>query len=97
MRPLAFINAIVFGSATATAFGLTGVLVIFLILRGSYPQFATELVPLLRSSGIFVALAGVSGLSFYALQKDKRWRWQVQALMWGCVVLTAWFYMPRAG
>ena len=38
MRPLAVLNAIVFGSAAAITFGLGGVLVIFLVLQGQYPQ-----------------------------------------------------------
>ena len=35
MRPLAILNAIVFGSAAAITFGLVGVLVIFLVLLTS--------------------------------------------------------------
>ncbi len=50
MRPLAVLNAIVFGSAAAITFGLGGVLVIFLILQGQYPQMRAEFPVLVRSS-----------------------------------------------
>ena len=42
MRPLAVLNAIVFGSAAAITFGLSAVVVIFLILRGVIRSCASE-------------------------------------------------------
>ena len=50
MRPLTVLNAIILGSAAAITFGLTAVLIIYLILRGRYPELANEFGPLLRSS-----------------------------------------------
>ncbi len=61
MRPLAVLNAIVFGSAAAITFGLGGVLVIFLILQGQYPQMRAEFPVLVRSSALFALLAGGFG------------------------------------
>ena len=55
MRPLAVLNAIVFGSAAAITFGLVGVLVIFLVLQGQYPQMRAEFPVLVRSSALFAA------------------------------------------
>lgn len=95
MRPLAVLNAIVFGSAAAITFGLTAVLVIYLVLKGRHPQLATEFGPLLRSSGQFAILALISGASLYATLKGLRWRWIAQAAMWFTVAAVASLYWPR--
>lgn len=95
MRPLAVLNAILFGSAAAITFGLCAVLIIYLVLQGRHPQLATEFGPLLRSSGLFAALSIVSGLSLYSSLKQLNWRWAAQLAMWVAVALTAAFYWPR--
>jgi hypothetical protein len=95
MRPLAVLNAIVFGSATAITFGLVGVLVIFLVLKGSNPEMSGELPTLLRSSAVFAVLAAVSGASLLALLKTLRWRWIAQAATWSVVAGIAVLYWPR--
>jgi hypothetical protein len=95
MRPLAVLNAIVFGSASAITFGLGGVLVIFLVLKGSYPEMNSEFPALLRSSGVFALLACVSGLSLLAVLKGLKWRWLAQIAMWLVVAGIATFYWPR--
>jgi hypothetical protein len=95
MRPLAFLNAILFGSAAAITFGLCAVLIIYLVLQGRYPQLATEFVPLLRSSGMFAALSVVSGLSLYSSLKGLNWRWTAQTAMWITLAATVSFYWPR--
>lgn len=95
MRPLAVLNAILFGSAAAITFGLCAVLVIYLVLQGRHPQLATEFGPLLRSSGMFALLSVVSGLSLYGSLKGLQWRWAAQIAMWVAVALTVAFYWPR--
>jgi hypothetical protein len=95
MRPLAVLNAILFGSAVAITFGLCAVLIIYLVLQGRHPQLATEFAPLLRSSGMFCLLSVVSGLSLYSNLKDLNWRWTAQIAMWVTVGLTVAFYWPR--
>jgi hypothetical protein len=92
MRPLAVLNAIVFGSAAAITFGLTAVIVIFLILKGRHPQLAGEFVPLLRSSGEFAVLAVVSGISLLAMLKGLKWSWIAQAAMWFTLIGMATLY-----
>lgn len=94
MRPLAVLNAILFGSAAAITFGLCAVLVIYLVLQGRHPQLATEFVPLLRSSGMFAALSVVSGLSLYSSLKGLNWRWTAQTAMWIALAATVAFYWP---
>ncbi len=70
MRPLAVLNAIIFGSAAAITFGLLGVVVIFLVLKGSNPAMGSEFPALLRSSGVFLVLAAVSGASLAGAAHD---------------------------
>lgn len=95
MRPLAVLNAIVFGSAAAITFGLGGVLVIFLILQGQYPQMRAEFPVLVRSSVLFAVLAAVSGASLLGMLKGRPWRWVAHAAMWLVVVGIAAIYWPR--
>lgn len=95
MRPLAVLNAILFGSATAITFGLSGVLIIYLVLQGRHPQLAAEFGPLLRSSGLFASLAIVSGLSLFATLKALTWRWLAQLAMWITVAATVVLYWPK--
>lgn len=95
MRPLAVLNAIVFGSAAAITFGLLGVVVIFLVLKGSNPVMNDEFPALVRSSAVFAVLATVSGASLWALLKTRQWRWWAQAAMWMAVAGIALLYWPE--
>lgn len=95
MRPLAVLNAIVFGSAAAITFGLGGVLVIFLVLKGAHPEMHAEFPALLRSSGVFALLACVSGMSLLAVLKGLKWRWFAQIAMWLVVLGIGTLYWPR--
>jgi hypothetical protein len=92
MRPLAVLNAIVFGSAAAITFGLVGVVIVFLVLRGRYPEMNNEFATLLVASGLFALLAAVAGASLFSMLKQLRWRWTAQAAMWLSVAGIAVFY-----
>jgi hypothetical protein len=93
MRPLAVLNAILFGSAVAIALSLGGVTVVFLILRGRHPEMGAELPTLLQSGLLFAGLAAVSGASLFAMLKGLRWRWLAQGAMWLLVAGMAVFYV----
>jgi hypothetical protein len=95
MRPIAVLNAIVFGSAAAITFGLGGVLVIFLVLQGEYPQMRAEFPVLVRSSALFAVLAAISGASLLGLLKGRSWRWIAHAAMWLVLAGITAFYWPR--
>jgi hypothetical protein len=95
MHPLAVLNAIVFGSATAITFGLVGVVVIFLVLKGSNPEMNDEFPALLRSSAAFAVLATISGASLWGLLKRLTWRWWAQAAMWAAVAGIVVLYWPE--
>ncbi|HYO23850.1 MAG TPA: hypothetical protein VEQ85_02780 [Lacipirellulaceae bacterium] len=92
MRPLAVLNAIIFGSAAAITFGLLGVVVIFLVLKGSNPAMNGEFPALLLSSALFAVLAAVSGASLWALLKTLKWRWWAQGAMWAALAGIALLY-----
>ncbi|MBL8265529.1 hypothetical protein [Steroidobacter sp.] len=96
MRPIAVLNAIVFGSAAAISFGLLGVVVIFLFLKGSNPALSSEFPALLRSSAVFLVLATVSGASLLSLLKTLKWRWLAQAAMWVVLAGIAALYWPAS-
>lgn len=95
MRPLTVLNAIVFGSAAAITFGLTSVVIIYLVLKGRHPQLAAEFVPLLKSSAQFAVLAAISGASLFAMLKELRWRWMAQTAMWFTALGIGLLYWPR--
>ena len=92
MRPLTVLNAIVLGSAAAITFGLTAVLIIYLILKDRHPELASEFGPLLQSSGQFAVLTAVSAVSFVAMMKSLRWRWIAQTAMWFTVLAIGLLY-----
>ena len=95
MRPFAVLNAILFGSAAAITFGLTGVLIIFLVLQGRHPELAREFGSLLRSGAWFATLATVSGLSLYGTLKGLSCRRLAQVAMWLAIAATVALYWPR--
>jgi hypothetical protein len=95
LRPLAAINAIVFGSAAAIAFGLLATVIVFLVLKGEHPRFQAELGPLLRAGGVFSVLAAASGTSLYATLKELSWRWIAQAGMWFTLAAIVALYWPK--
>jgi hypothetical protein len=95
MRPFAVLNAIIFGSATAITFGLGGVIVIFLVLKGRHPEMISEFGTLARSAALFAALAATAGTSLFATLKARTWRHLAQAAMWLCLVALVILYWPR--
>jgi hypothetical protein len=92
LRPLAVLNAIIFGSAAALTFALIGVVVVFTVLQQRHPQLAAEFGMLLRSSALLAALAGISGLSLFGMLKQSRWRWIAQGGMWLTIAAIALLY-----
>ena len=95
MRPFAVLNAIIFGSAAAITFGLGGVIFIFLVLKGRYPEVLGEFGALLQGAGMFSLLTMAAGASLFATLKRAGWRHLAQAGMWICVLALAILYWPR--
>jgi hypothetical protein len=95
MQPLTVIIGIILGSTVAIALGLIMVLVIFLVMGSERAALGDELVPLLRSAGLFTVLAALAFASFIGSLKRTRWRHLAMAAMWSGLILTTWIYWPR--
>ena len=94
MRPLTMITGILLGSCLAIFVSLTMVLIVFLVLGDDHPRLQHEFRPLLVSMFIFLGMTIISAGSFYTLVMEHRARFWAQALMWGSLVTTAWYYWP---
>lgn len=94
MRPLTAVNGLLLGSCLAIAVSLAMVLIVFLILGDDYPRLRGEFEPLTKSLGIFVAMTGITALSFYALVKNHPARLLAQLLMLAGLLATGWYYWP---
>jgi len=95
MTPLAVLTGILMGSAVTIALGLAMVLVVFLILAGEHPRLATEYASLLKSFGLFFALALAAAYAFLGVLRLRPWRWYAQAATWLMIGVIALYYWPR--
>jgi hypothetical protein len=95
MRPSVALLGFVLGSAAAITFALTGVAVVFTVLRADYPRLDNELPPLFASLGIFIALTAASGAAFYGQMKGTPWRWPMHVVLVLGLAFAAWWYWPR--
>lgn len=75
MRPSVVLLGFVLGSSVAISFSLTGVAIVFAILRSDYPRLDSEIGALLTHLAIFLVLTAVAGLSFWGALRERRWRW----------------------
>jgi hypothetical protein len=95
MRPLAALLAILTGSAVALASGLLLTWVVILFLPAEQARFAPEHAALVRAVLVFSAFAAVSAGSFYAEQRERRWRLTAHAATLAMFALTVWLYWPK--
>ena len=95
MRPLAALLAILTGSAIALASGLLLTWVVILFLPAEQARFAPEHAALVRAVLVFSAFAAVSAGSFYAEQRERRWRLAAHAATLAMFALTVWLYWPK--
>ena len=95
MRPLAALLAILTGSAVALASGLLLTWVVILFLPAEQARFAPEHAPLVRAVLVFSAFAAVAAGSFYAEQRERRWRLAAHAATLAMFALTVWLYWPK--
>ncbi len=94
MRPLTIITGIVLGSAFSIAFGLAVVRLLFFLIGDDQPGVASEHAALHVSIALFSVLTAIAAVSFWALVKNRRWRYGAQAALWLCVVAIGRFYWP---
>lgn len=95
MRPLAALLAILAGSAVALAVGLLMTWIVILFLPADEARFAPEHAALMRAVAIFSAFAAVSVGSFYAEQRERRWRLGAHAATLAMFALVLWLYWPK--
>jgi hypothetical protein len=99
MRPMTFINGVIFTCATALASGM--LIILFLrwimsmdagldqaVVHGSLPPGE-----LLRDAAIFGVLAVVAGITFRAEIKRRRWYWWGESLLALCLTATLIFLL----
>jgi hypothetical protein len=74
--------------------GLAVVVFLFFLMGDDHPQLATELRPLLESTGLFLAQTALCAWGFISLIKARPWRWYAQAAMWAGLALLLLYYWP---
>ncbi len=94
MRPLVVINGFLLGSCLSIAVSLALVLAVFLVVGDEHPRIRDEMGPLGQSLAIFVVMTAVSALSFYAVIRQRPWRWPAVAATVIGLALTGWYYWP---
>lgn len=102
MRPIAFINGVIFASAAA----LGGVLGVILCIRyvmtldSSLDQTVVQsdlpLEELIRDMLIFAALAVLAGLTFWGQLTNRRWRWTAEYLLAVTIVAVLIIFLAAA-
>jgi uncharacterized membrane protein len=95
MRPLAALLAILAGSAIALAIGLVMTWLVILFLPADEARFAPEQPVLVRAVLIFTLFAVASAASFYAQQRERRWRLGAHAATVMAFVVVLWLYWPK--
>jgi uncharacterized membrane protein YfcA len=95
VRPLAALLAILAGSAIALAIGLLMTWIVILFLPADEARFAPEHAALVRAILIFTLFAAASSASFYAQQRERRWRAGAHAATLAMFAVAVWLYWPK--
>jgi hypothetical protein len=95
MRPLAALLAILAGSAIALASGLLLTWIVILFLPADEARFAPEHAALVRAIVVFTAFAVATSASFYAQQRERRWRLAAHAATLVMFAVAVWLYWPK--
>jgi O-antigen/teichoic acid export membrane protein len=87
--------AILAGSAIALAIGLLMTWIVILFLPADEARFAPEHAALIRAILVFTLFAAASSASFYAQQRERRWRGGAHAATLAMFALAVWLYWPK--
>jgi hypothetical protein len=95
MRPFTVLIGILLGSAASITFGLSGVLIVFWVLRGEHPDLSHEMPRLIGSLAAFAILTTASAGSFLGQVKARPWRGWAHLATAFCLCGVIWLYWPR--
>jgi uncharacterized membrane protein YfcA len=95
MRPLTALLGILAGSAVALASGLIMTWIVILFLPSHEQEFAPEHAALLRAIAVFTLFSAVSGASFYAELRERRWRRLAHLATAAMFAVAVWLYWPK--
>jgi hypothetical protein len=94
MKPSTILFGILLGSVGAIAFGLSSVLVIFLLLQDREPRAAAEIPELVRGSILFAVLTACAAPAFVGSLRAAPWRRWPMALLFLGFLGAGWYYWP---
>jgi hypothetical protein len=94
---MGFLTGVVLGSAAAISLVLLMVTLTLALSSGQAPEISREYPSLLKTAGLFAALAALAGAAFIGLQRERPWRWAAQAAMWLLLAGIAWYFWPAGG
>jgi hypothetical protein len=95
MRPFTVLIGIVLGSAASITFGLTTVVIVFLVLRPQHPVLMSELPQVAASLATFAVLTAASAGSFLGEVRSRRWRVWAHLATGICLCGAILLYWPR--
>jgi hypothetical protein len=95
MRPLAALNGILLGTATAIFIGTAVTLLVVFLLRGEHPRLSLEMRPLLVATLAFAAVSAASAVALYGELRGRAWRWHAQLALAACLGATLALMWPR--
>jgi hypothetical protein len=92
--PFSVLLGIVLGTLFAIAFGLAIVCFVFWVLQDEEPRLLAEVGSLVKSTGIFIGLSLVAGMSFFGSLHQTAWRRLPMAGLWLGLLLAGRYYWP---
>ena len=95
MRPFTVLIGIVLGTAASFTFGLSTVLIVFLVLGPQHPELPRELPRVAGSLATFAVLTAASAGSFLGLVKARPWRRWAHLLTAACLGAVVVLFWPR--
>jgi L-cystine uptake protein TcyP (sodium:dicarboxylate symporter family) len=96
MRPLAVLIGIIMGSAFALFAGLTLTWITLLFVpKDEAGELFGEQNTLVIAISVFAMVSLVSGLSFYAQLRERRWRLAAHAATMAGLCAAVWLYWPK--
>lgn len=96
MKPSVVLLGFVLGSAASIAFGLFGVVVVFMLLRADHPRLQTEFPFLVANLAVFSALTVLAALSFYGQLREAAWRRLAITTLLAGLCAAGWWYWPKS-